>query len=290
MIAKWRLEWRRIAFFWLMTRPTFLEALAERLNIRGLEVTCASSGREALRLIEDQTFDAVLLDLSMPGLDGLETLRRLRESHPNLQVMILSGRATVQTAVEATRLGAIDIFEKPTDVETLVERIRSVVRRVWRTKKKSRSITSTTSCTRKVGRRRPRLPSPSRVVEDPVSRRCRQGQRHHLDQRAGCFVRVLVCLGVRRSRWPLPGSGRCTLRRWFRGTPVCLRTSMTSSRSRLTHTRRPRFRRRSKTSIRPAAAFFIDPFEGVAGDDEAAKPGELSTTLSIPRPKWESVE
>jgi len=103
----------------------FLEALAERLRIRGLEVVCTASGREALTAVEEQTFDAVVLDLSMPGLDGLETLRRLREMQPELQVMILSGRATVQTAVEATRLGATDIFEKPTDVETLVQRIRA---------------------------------------------------------------------------------------------------------------------------------------------------------------------
>ena len=104
---------------------SFLEALAERLQIRGLEVVCAKSGREALTAVEEQTFDAVVLDLSMPGLDGIETLRRLRQMRPELQVMILSGRATVQTAVEATRLGATDIFEKPTDVDTLVQRIRS---------------------------------------------------------------------------------------------------------------------------------------------------------------------
>ena len=103
----------------------FLEALAERLKIRGLEVECARSGREALKIIDENTFDAVVLDLSMPGLDGIETLRRLRTLRPELQVMILSGRATVQTAVEATRLGATDIFEKPTDVETLVQRIRA---------------------------------------------------------------------------------------------------------------------------------------------------------------------
>jgi DNA-binding NtrC family response regulator len=103
----------------------FLEALAERMRMRGLEVTCARSGREALTAVEGATFDAVVLDLAMPGLDGLETLRRLRQMQPELQVMILSGRATVQTAVEATRLGATDIFEKPTDVETLVQRIRS---------------------------------------------------------------------------------------------------------------------------------------------------------------------
>lgn len=104
---------------------SFLETLAERMRMRGLDVTCATSGREALAVAETQGFDAVVLDLAMPGLDGLETLRRLHEMQPDLQVMILSGRATVQTAVEATRLGAIDIFEKPTDVNTLVQRIRT---------------------------------------------------------------------------------------------------------------------------------------------------------------------
>jgi DNA-binding NtrC family response regulator len=103
----------------------FLEVLSERLRMRGLDVTSATSGREALEIVEERTFDAVVLDLAMPGLDGIETLRRLHETQPELQVMILSGRATVQTAVEATKLGATDIFEKPTDVDTLVERIRS---------------------------------------------------------------------------------------------------------------------------------------------------------------------
>jgi len=103
----------------------FVEVLAERMRSRGLEVTCATSGREAISAVEAQTFDAVLLDLAMPDLDGLETLRRLHEIQPELQVMILSGRATVKTAVEAIRCGATDIFEKPTDVETLVKRIKA---------------------------------------------------------------------------------------------------------------------------------------------------------------------
>jgi DNA-binding response OmpR family regulator len=104
---------------------SFLEVLAERMRARGLEVTCATSGAEAIQLAQEAAYDAVVLDLAMPGLDGLETLRRLRAMQPDLQVMILSGRATVKTAVEAIQLGAIDIFEKPTDVETLVARIRS---------------------------------------------------------------------------------------------------------------------------------------------------------------------
>lgn len=104
---------------------SFVEILAERMRSRGLEVSCATSGREALERAQEAAYDAVVLDLAMPGLDGLETLRRMRELQPDLQVMILSGRATVKTAVEAIQLGAIDIFEKPTEVEILVERIRS---------------------------------------------------------------------------------------------------------------------------------------------------------------------
>jgi len=104
---------------------SFVEILAERMRSRGLDVSCAPSGREALEKAQEAAYDAVVLDLAMPGLDGIETLRRLRELQPELQVMILSGRATVKTAVEAIQLGAIDIFEKPTEVETLVERIRS---------------------------------------------------------------------------------------------------------------------------------------------------------------------
>jgi len=104
---------------------SFVEVLAERMRSRGLDVACAASGREALEVAQKTSFDAVVLDLAMPGLDGIETLRRLREMQPRLQVMILSGRATVRTAVLAIQLGATDIFEKPTEVETLVQRIRS---------------------------------------------------------------------------------------------------------------------------------------------------------------------
>lgn len=102
----------------------FVETLAERMRARGLDVETAHNGVDAIVAVEQHGFDAIVLDLAMPGLDGLETLRRLREINPDLQVMLLSGQATVQSAAEATRLGAVDIFEKPTDVTTLVERIR----------------------------------------------------------------------------------------------------------------------------------------------------------------------
>jgi len=102
----------------------FVETLAERMRARGLEVETAHNGVDALIAVESHGFDAVVLDLAMPGLDGIQTLKRMLEINADLQVMLLSGQATVQAAAEATRLGAVDIFEKPTDVETLVGRIR----------------------------------------------------------------------------------------------------------------------------------------------------------------------
>jgi len=60
----------------------------------------------------------------MPGMDGIETLKAVRKHNPQIQVMLLTGQATIKAAVEATRLGAVDVLEKPTDVETLLEKIR----------------------------------------------------------------------------------------------------------------------------------------------------------------------
>ncbi len=102
----------------------FVETLAERMRARGLEVATATNGAEALRLAEQENFDAVVLDLAMPGMDGIETLEHMLRRQPDLQVMLLTGQATVQKAVEATRLGAIEVFEKPTDIETLIGKIR----------------------------------------------------------------------------------------------------------------------------------------------------------------------
>ena len=102
----------------------FLEVMAERMSNRGIEVTTAASAQEALRQVESGSFDAVILDLKMPEVDGLETLKAIRARQPEAQVILLSGQATLQDGIAAMKLGALDFLEKPADMNVLMEKIR----------------------------------------------------------------------------------------------------------------------------------------------------------------------
>lgn len=102
----------------------FVDTLAERMRARGLQVRTAYSGSEALELVSAENFDAIVLDLAMPGLDGIETLKRLRGMDPNLQIVLLSGQATIELATEAMKQGAVDVLEKPADIDSLSDMIR----------------------------------------------------------------------------------------------------------------------------------------------------------------------
>ena len=102
----------------------FLEALSERMRTRGMDVTTSGSAKEALEAVEQGAYDAVVLDLMMPDVDGLEALRILKEKDPKLQVILLTGHATVEKGVEAMKRGALDLLEKPTDIETLTQKIK----------------------------------------------------------------------------------------------------------------------------------------------------------------------
>ena len=101
----------------------FLEVLGERLETRGLKVNTVTSGEDALTLIDDENYDAIILDLAMPGIDGIETLKLLKEKNPDLEIIMLTGHATVQKGIEAMKLGAEDFLEKPVDLSVLLERI-----------------------------------------------------------------------------------------------------------------------------------------------------------------------
>ncbi len=102
----------------------FVEILALRLETRGFRVTAAETGEVALEKARESPFDAILLDLAMPGMDGIETLKGLRELNPDSQVVLVTGTATVGKATEAMRHGALDLLEKPVDIDVLVERIQ----------------------------------------------------------------------------------------------------------------------------------------------------------------------
>jgi DNA-binding NtrC family response regulator len=102
----------------------FLDVLSERMEARGMEVATAESATDALAQVESGAFDAIVLDLMMPGMDGIETLKAIKQKNPDAQVILLSGQATLQKGIEAMKLGAIDFLEKPADLNALTEKIK----------------------------------------------------------------------------------------------------------------------------------------------------------------------
>ncbi|MBW1895135.1 MAG: response regulator, partial [Deltaproteobacteria bacterium] len=97
----------------------FLETLVKRLTKRGLNITMASSGEEALAVIREKKFDVSVLDVRMPGMDGIETLRAMKKIAPLMEVIMLTGHASVEVAIEGMELGAFDYLMKPMDIDEL---------------------------------------------------------------------------------------------------------------------------------------------------------------------------
>ncbi len=98
----------------------FVESLSERLGLRDLKVDIAYDGEQALEAVKEEEPDFMVLDLSMPGIDGLEVLRRVKKKYPGVQVVILTGHGSDKDEAEAKRLGAAAYLEKPVDIEPLV--------------------------------------------------------------------------------------------------------------------------------------------------------------------------
>ncbi len=102
----------------------FTRILSERLGTRGLKVDEANDGLSAVSKVDDQTYDAIILDLAMPGMDGIETMKKLLKKQPDLQIILLTGHATIEKGVEAVKLGALDFLEKPASLEKLIKKIK----------------------------------------------------------------------------------------------------------------------------------------------------------------------
>lgn len=101
----------------------FVEPLSERLSTRGFSTGVAFSGEEALTRVKDADWDVIVLDVLMPGMDGTETLREIKNMKPLIEVIMLTGHATVESAIEGMKLGAYDYLMKPTELKDLIAKI-----------------------------------------------------------------------------------------------------------------------------------------------------------------------
>ena len=102
----------------------FVETMTKRLTKRNLRVIMAFSGQEALeKLTTNRNLDVVILDVKMPGMDGIETLSEIKKSYPLTEVIMLTGHATVESAIEGMKAGAFDYLMKPCDLEQLMVKV-----------------------------------------------------------------------------------------------------------------------------------------------------------------------
>ena len=101
----------------------FCRLLDKRLTRKGSLVDAFGSAEEAQATLDKKSYDVALVDIKLPGIDGIETLKLLKEKNPDLEIIMLTGHATVQKGIEAMKLGAEDFLEKPVELSVLLERI-----------------------------------------------------------------------------------------------------------------------------------------------------------------------
>ena len=114
-------EKKKIKLLIVDDEEDFLNSIAERLGMRDFDVSTASEGNLAVKAAKKGKFDVAILDMKMPGMDGMELLKVLKTKHKFLEVIILTGHGAIDSAVEATKLGAYSYLEKPYDFEKLLE-------------------------------------------------------------------------------------------------------------------------------------------------------------------------
>ena len=107
--------------------PSIVQSMKGLLQDEGFDVLTASNGYEALQMIDNESPDLVLLDIWMPGIDGLETLKEIKSGNPFIQVLVITGHGNVETAVKATKLGAFDLIEKPLSFDKVIVAIHNAL-------------------------------------------------------------------------------------------------------------------------------------------------------------------
>lgn len=120
--------------------PEFLETLVKRLRKRKLNATGVSSGEVALDVVRVESVDVVVLDMKMPGMDGLETLKAIKNISPLVEVIMLTGHANMEVAVTGMELGAFDYLMKPMDIDELLYKLEDANKKKTLQTQKIRSV------------------------------------------------------------------------------------------------------------------------------------------------------
>jgi len=107
----------------------FVEALSERLALRDYDVTTSLSGEDAVEKVKGYNYDVVVLDVLMPGMSGVDALREIKKLKPLTEVIMLTGNATVETAIDGMKFGALDYLMKPCETEELIAKINMAYER-----------------------------------------------------------------------------------------------------------------------------------------------------------------
>jgi two-component system OmpR family response regulator len=107
----------------------FLETIIKRLQRRKIDARGVDGGKKALEIVENERFDVVVLDILMPGMDGIETLKLLKKKKPFIEVIILTGHGSVESGLQGMQFGAFDYIMKPADLDELLEKIQQAYER-----------------------------------------------------------------------------------------------------------------------------------------------------------------
>jgi DNA-binding NtrC family response regulator len=101
-----------------------VSAVVERMQLRGIKASGVTSGSQALKMVDDNGFDVLVLDVRMPEVGGFEVIRRIKHKHPGIEVVLLSGHGSTEDVAEGMRLGAFDYLQKPVDIAHLIDIVR----------------------------------------------------------------------------------------------------------------------------------------------------------------------
>lgn len=105
----------------------FVTTLAERLEMRGFAPSIATSGDQALSMVQEKTFDLIVLDLMMPGIGGLEVMKQIKSANPDMPIILLTGQGSTKEGMEGMNQGAFDFLMKPLDIEELISQMHAAL-------------------------------------------------------------------------------------------------------------------------------------------------------------------